>query len=295
MRSRSGCSKRRVRIVSIVAASLSLCLPVSDARSHARDPTETKAADARVRSRPHDAEVWLARAQLRLRWGDAPGALADLDRARRLGAPPSRLALERGLALLEVGKVDSAEEWLRGFLERHPRHVQALASHGRALALLGRPAEAARELGRAIERSTAPTPDLHLSRARALLEADAGNPCRALESLEEARARLGPLVVLESYALDLEQRDGRLDAALARIERLAAGSPRQESWLIRRAAILEQAGRSGDAVQSLRSALLAIERLPPQLRTAPATTRLERRARLSLEHLEDSIASRGTP
>jgi predicted Zn-dependent protease len=102
-------------------------------------------------------------------------------------------------------------------------------------------------------------------------------------------------VVLESYALDLEQRDGRLDAALARIERLAAGSPRQESWLVRRAAILAEAGRPGDAEQSLRQALLAIERLPPHRRTAPATTRLEAKARLSLEQLEDSIAPGGSP
>ncbi len=283
-----------MRIVSIVAATLSLCLSVSDARSHARDPTEAEAADARVRSRPRDAEAWLARAQLRFRWGDAPGALADLDRARRLGAHPSRFALERGLALLEVGKVESAEERLRDFLERHPHHVQARASRGRALALLGRPAEAARELEHAIGRSAAPTPDLYLSRARALLEAEAGDPSRALESLEEARARLGPLVVLESYALDLEQSDGRFDAALARVERLAAGSPRQESWLIRRAAILARIGRPGDAAASLRMALLAIERLPPHRRSARATARLEAKARLSLERLEDSTSSQDT-
>jgi tetratricopeptide (TPR) repeat protein len=284
-----------MRIVSIVAATFALFVSLSDARSHTRDPTELEVADARVGSRPHDAEVWLARAQLRLRWGDAPGALADLDRARCLGANTARFALERGLALLEVGKVEAAEEQLREFLERHPAHVQARASRGRALALLGRPAEAARELEHAIEWSAAPTPELHLSRARALLEADAGDPSRALESLEAARARLGPLVVLESYALELEQRDGRLDAALARIERLAAGSPRQESWLIRRAAILEQSGRSGDAVQSLRMALLAIERLPLHRRSAPATARLEAHARLSLERLQDSIASGNTP
>jgi tetratricopeptide (TPR) repeat protein len=234
--------------------------------------------------------VWLARAQLRLRWGDAPGALADLDRARSLGAHPSRFALERGLALLQVGEVESAEEQLRGFLERHPGHVQARASRGRALALLGRPADAARELERAIEQSATSTPELHLDRARALLEADAGDPARALESLEQARARLGTLVVLERYALDLEQRNGRFDAALARIDRLAAGSPRQESWLVRRAEILEQAGRSGDAAQSLRMALLAIERLPAHRRGAPVTTRLEAQARLSLERLEGSIA-----
>lgn len=293
MRSRSGCSKRRVRIVPIVAV-VALCLSLTDARSHARDPTETRAADLATRTRPGDAEVWLARAQLRFRWGDAAGALADLDRARQLGARPSRFALEQGLALLEVGRVESAEERLGAFLERHPDHVQARASRGRALALLGRPAEAARELERAIEGSAHPTPELHLGRARALVEADAGDPSRALESLEQARATLGPLVVLESYALDLEQRSGRFDAALTRIERLAAGSPRQESWLIRRAAVLSQAGRSDDALLCLRQALAAIERLPPHRRSVPATTRLEAQARLSLEQLEDSIASGGT-
>ena len=63
MWSRSGGSKWRVRIVSIVAATLSLCLSLAAARAHVRDPAETEAADARVRSHPQDAEVWVARAQ----------------------------------------------------------------------------------------------------------------------------------------------------------------------------------------------------------------------------------------
>jgi tetratricopeptide (TPR) repeat protein len=261
-----------------------LWVPAEVAGAHTRSPVEADAADARVQSHPGDAGVWLARSRLRLRRGDAPGALADLERAGELGAEPAGFALEHGLALLAVGRAQDAEERLRVFLEQQPRHVAARSSRARALVQLDRPEEAARELEHAIAWSE-PDPDLYLSRARALLAADGGDPSRALACLEQARVELGGLVSLESYALDLEQRDRRFEAALARVERLLADSRRRETWLVRRATILEESGRPGEAAQSLRSALLEIERLPRHRRSVPAIARLEARARLSLVRL----------
>ena len=66
----------------------------------------------------------------------------------------------------------------------------------------------------------------------------------------------------------------------------SAGAARQEGWLVRRAAILEEAGRPAEAAASLRGALLEIERLPHHRRSAPAIVRLEEGARLSLARLE---------
>ena len=57
-------------------------------------------------------------------------------------------------------------------------------------------------------------------------------------------AALGEPVTLQLFAVDLEVQRERWDAALERIDRIAARSARQETWLLRRGEILEQAGRS---------------------------------------------------
>lgn len=288
-------ARRTVAVASTLILLLLLLSSAHRAAAHLRDPAELESAHARVEARPEDAEARLARARLRLLRGDAARALEDLEQARRLGVDAARFDLELGLALLELGRAVEAEARLHAFLERDPRHVGARRARARALEGIGRPHEAAREIERAIELSPAPTPDLYLSRARLLVESDGGDPARALRSLEEAHARLGTLVALESYALELERRDGRFDAALARVDRLAAGSAQNRSWLLRRAAILEEAGRPEEAADSLRGALREIERLPDHRRTTDATLRLERQARLSLQRLEGALASGSAP
>jgi hypothetical protein len=84
-----------------------------------------------------------------------------------------------------------------------------------------------------------------LARADALLAA--GEPEAALEALDEGLARLGPVVALASRAIEIERARGRADATLERLDRLAAFASRQETWLTRRAEILEEAGRPAEA------------------------------------------------
>lgn len=78
-------------------------------------------------------------------------------------------------------------------------------------------------------------------------------------------------------ALDFEERLGRIDAALARADRMIEAAPRKELPLVRRADLLERAGRDAEAKADLRRALEAIRSLPPARRSSPATSQLERR------------------
>lgn len=95
-------------------------------------------------------------------------------------------------------------------------------------------------------------------------------------------AVLGPLVTLQSLAINVEVQQNRVDAALARIDKVMAQFPRKETWLARRGEILQQSGRNKEAAEAFQSALTALDTLPAGRRNVPAMVDLEKRIRTSL-------------
>jgi hypothetical protein len=66
---------------------------------------------------------------------------------------------------------------------------------------------------------------------------------------------------------------------------------RQEPWLVRKASILEAAGRLDEARAAYRQTLASIETLPSERRSNKAVERLEREAEQGLERLGRSPSS----
>jgi predicted Zn-dependent protease len=87
-------------------------------------------------------------------------------------------------------------------------------------------------------------------------------------------------------ALEIELKQNRVDAALARLDKVMAQSPRKETWLVRRGEILQQAGRTKEAVAAFQAAQKALDTLPPTRRTVPAMAELEQRLRKGLAEAE---------
>ena len=117
---------------------------------------------------------------------------------------------------------------------------------------------------------------------------DAGEPHweRALQGLEAGIKRLGPLVTLQLLAIDIEVKLHRIDAAVARVDRVAAESARKETWLVRRGEILLQAGRKAEAQAAYSRALAALDTLPPARRKVPAMIDLEKKIQTALSDLK---------
>ncbi len=115
------------------------------------------------------------------------------------------------------------------------------------------------------------------SSARALAAADRID--ETLATLDEGSRRLGSVVTLELAATELEVSRARYDAALTRMDRLAATAPRKEQWLLQRREILERAGRPAEAREAFAAALLAVENPPRGALGAPARSKTSRRAR----------------
>ena len=193
-----------------------------------------------------------------------------------------------GRMKLESGHPAQARSLLDGFLKKRPGDSSGLAARGRALAQLGEHLAAAVDFSKAIQHASENElrPEIFLERARSLMAAGPEQLDKAIAGLDEGLEKLGEPVALQLFAIDLETKGGRHNAAIRRIDRLASQAARQEPWLMRKGAVLEAAGRRAAALEVYREALDAVEALPQNRRGSKAVKRLEAEARAAIERLD---------
>jgi tetratricopeptide (TPR) repeat protein len=274
-------NKPRFRALEGVAAALSLWLVASLASAHGDLHDQIAAVTREIAAHPRDARLYVKRGELHRFHGRTRAALSDYDRALLLDPALADAQLGRARSLLAADRVHDARHALAKFVRARPDDAEGRLTFARCLARLGRPRDAAAEYSRAIAFLPRPSPDVYVERARAF--ASAGDRTAAIRGLDEGLRRLGPIVSLEEAAIDFEVAARNWDGALARVDRVAARTPRPESWLARRGEILLAAARPGEARAAFQEALAAIERLPPRLRETRAMRRLEARVRGSLQ------------
>jgi tetratricopeptide (TPR) repeat protein len=254
--------RSRLAIAGLAALALWLA---PGTRAHDGVHEQIEEATHRIERDPGNGALYLARGELHRLHGDWPRALGDFDQAARLAPSLAAVDFARGRALLEAGRPAEAIAPLDRFLVGEPAHVDALVARARARDACGDHRGAAADFTRAISSAARPEPEYYVERARALDAA--GAALDAIRGLDEGISRLGPVVSLELCAVDVERKAGLADAAVARIDRIAARSPRKESWLARRGEILEEAGRTREARAAYRAALDALRALPSRLRS----------------------------
>lgn len=260
-------------------AALALAVAAS-VLAHGTLDEQIQAVTAQIAQDPSAAPLYLRRGELHRIHEDWDAALADYERAAALAPVDDTIDFLRGRALLQAGAPAPARMALDRYLARHPDHAEALITRARALRALAQFRAAAADYTRAIERLPRPDPDHYLERAR--IQVAAREVKAALAGLDAGIARLGPVPALQLFAIELELKRGRVDAALARLDTVAAQSPRQETWLARRGDILAQAGRRTEARSAYAAALAAIEALPAGARQTKAVIDLEGQVRNAL-------------
>ena len=185
---------------------------------------------ARIKRAPRDATLYLKRGELYRLHQDWRRASADYDRAARLQPALAVVDLARGKMLFEAGRPTGAMRALDSFLLNQPKHVEAHVTRARVLVKLGRRIEAERDFTTAINLTSTPQPELYIERARSLADApgsNMGDTIEALRGLDEGLTKLGPLVTLQLYAIDLELRRENYDSALARLANCCGSVPAQ--------------------------------------------------------------------
>lgn len=236
----------------------------------------------KIAASPKDASLFAWRADLHRFARDFDSALADCERARLLAPRDAAVCTVCGRVLADAGYPRAARVVAETGLGAAPDDPELRMLHARMLAKLGDALGAWDDYSAVIRAVPAPGPDLYLERSDALAAAGLEHLDRALGGLEEGIARLGPVITLELRALELEEKLGRVDAALARIERLMADAKRKETWLVRKGDVLRRAGRANEAGEAYRAALAALDSLPPNLRASKAMQDLEKQARAGI-------------
>lgn len=272
-----------VRFSVFVGVAASLGAWNFSARAHGDMHAQIVETTKQIERDPGNAQLYFNRGEFHRAHRDWDLAQADYDRAIALNPQLSVVDFARGSLYLEAGWPQSAKVALDRFLKKTTNHVEGLVARARTLVKLEQPLAAAGDFTRAIDLGTESRPDLYIERAQALTAEDKPDPEAALRGLEEGIKKLGPLITFQLYAIDLEIKQKRFDAALARLDEVMAKSPRKESWLARRGEILQQAGRAGEAREAFEAALKAIAALPAARRQVPAMVDLEKRLRSALE------------
>jgi tetratricopeptide (TPR) repeat protein len=238
-----------------------------------------------IERQPDRAALYFRRGELHRIHEDWASARADLERARALDPELAAVDLSIGRVLNGAGEFRRAREALDRFLSRRPDHAEGLIERARARAKLGEPAGAVEDYTKAIALMEEPWAANYIERSEILRSA--GRLDEAIRGLEEGLRRIGPAVPILLALLDLELEAGRVDAALGRVDAVAASSDRKDLWLVRRGEILARAGRTREAAEAYAAAVASIEALPAARRRTAFTRELERRARAGLEGLHE--------
>ena len=242
------------------------------------------AAELKKQPDAHErAELYFERGELHRLHGDWREAEADYDQAGAHEPGLDAVEMARGKMLLESGQTKRAKVVLERFLAKHVDHPEALLTHAQALVKLGWGIRAVGFLDRALARHPQPEPDHYIGRADLLESLGERYLARAVDGLDQGIRRLGPVVSLDSRAIELDVRLKRTDRALRRAERQAAMTIRKDIWLARRAAILDAGGREREARQARAEALSRLTALPPHLQARGTTVALRQQLEKELD------------
>lgn len=261
------------------ACLIAVALHASLAQAHGDTHASIALVSQRIAAEPDNLSWRLRRAEMfrsHHQWSDAERDLAHV-RERAPDATVWRLPLAR--LRLDQGRPADALAVLAPVSPPDASDAVRLRLHAQALSALGRYAEAAALQAARLAVLDAPEVGDYLDWAGDATRA--GDVAMGLRALDAGMQRLGPLVVLQRRAVEIEQGQRHWPEALARLATLLQSSPRKEGLLLWRAQIERQADLPAQALASLAEASAALELLPPAPRTASAMTTL--RAQIEAE------------
>lgn len=269
---------------------LLVLLGVAPAAPHRGLHARIAELDVLLDEQPDDVEAWLTRADLHRRHGDLAAARADLDHARALPHCPPRADLVEAELHADAGEHASALRLLERHLDRRPDDDHAARRRARCLAAQGRLREALAAWDALLDPAAAfhdePAPDDYMERLELTLGVVTLTPTQRLrrgrDGLDAGLARLGLAPALQLRAVELSEQLGEVDDALARLDTLAARSPRKERWLAERGDLLARAGRLAEARAAYEASLDALADLPARHRDLAAMHALHARVEASL-------------
>lgn len=236
------------------------------------DPSHTlEHLEEHLAETPDDQALLRQKAGLLITTGHPDEARAVVSRLLELGADqPENLLVE---ARLLRGRKDpgGTVAKARSLVAGHPKFAAGWKFLAESEDAVGRRDEAITAMRRFLDISAKPGPTEVLTCAAWLEERGApGDAEAAVSVLDLGLAKIGCLTGLQHKAIGIELELGRHDSALRRIDALTARFRPSVALSLRRADILEKAGRFQEAVAACDSALALLDALPASRKNRPA-------------------------
>ena len=248
-------------------------MPARVAWAHGEVSVQIRDLTKQIKREPGNAELYHKRGRLYHARGGFDLARNDYCRAEALDPALDGLAFSQARTAFASGRFGRALADLSRFLSSEPDHLGARWHRGRTLVELRRRDEAEVEFRYAFQRTEHPSPEQTLTRV-GNLEA-LGRSRDALRVVDEALVCGGSVMTLQLAAVELELKLDESEAALSRLDHLISAAARQEVLLYRKGEILERLGMAADAARAYEEASLALERLPPRLRSTKRMRELD--------------------
>lgn len=182
-------------------------------------------AEQLTREAPADSAAFIARARVRARFHRFADALADLERAQRLGADCAALDSERAGIFQATGRYEAALTIYREAMQRHA-DFNSLAALATLRAERGEiaTAEPLFDASRSCYRGVSPIPLAMLDFQRGHMWLAHGDLQRALKWFECAVHRLPAYAPAQGHLAEVEAALGECEAAIARLLPLTTSS-----------------------------------------------------------------------
>ena len=239
---------------------------------------------AQISAQSDGASLYLQRADLHRQHAEFDAALADLADVARLKPGATSVLLARARVFSDAGQTTNALRVADEFLAVESNNPEGFVLRARCRFKLNQAGGAVEDFTAAIAKASPPEPDLYLERARA--QAALGQIPGAVKGLDEGVTRLGEVPALQMAAIEYERQRAAFTNALARVDKLLAGAPVKEPWLVLRGEILAQSGRLDEARAAFQRVFDGIENYPPARRNLELTRRLETRTRENLARIQ---------
>jgi tetratricopeptide (TPR) repeat protein len=238
-----------------IGVALSLLASIA-AQAHPGLHHDIARASEAIKQEPARADLYVERAFLERLDEEFDAALIDLDSAQRFDPASLRVAAERGMTLSAMGKYAEAEPELTRSLSAGGGTAPIFAERAKVREHLGRKKEALADYSSAITLQ----PDVELYMARGALQESLGDLSGAAAGYRDGIARLGDAVNFDLALIRVETSRKHFDAALALIDAQIGRVAVKTDWYLRRADVLEAAGRRNEARNDRERALAEANR-----------------------------------
>lgn len=207
---------------------------------------------------PANTKLLLKRGQLYVDDQNWLNAQKDFNAVRQLNSGVTVVDLLEAKMWYAANRLGLSYPLVNQYLQHNPDVPAALALRAKISLMLGRADSATTDFAKVVELSNRVLPNMYLQWAKAQASVIPLNRQKVHQIVQWGLDKLGPLVVLQQYAIDFDRQQQDYQSALVGLEKLPQQLRQQPFWLVQKANLLEFLNKSIEAKAQFQ---LALDRL----------------------------------